>query len=146
MKTITTLIIAMGLMLGMIPSKKEEVTLTVTVDNLRNENGYIAIALHNGETEFPGTEAFMTKYVEAEGGSVEVVFENVPVGEYALAVMHDENGNEEMDFNSYGMPTEGYGFSNDAMGEQGPPEFDDASFDVDEEMDTAVTLMYLGGF
>lgn len=146
MKTITTLFIAMGLLLGMVPAKKEEVTLTVTVGSLRNENGYIGIALHNGESEFPGDDPFMMKYVEAEGGSVEVVFKNVPVGEYAIAVMHDENGNEEMDFNSYGMPTEGYGFSNEAMGEQGPPSFDDAAFDVDEDTDQYVDLMYLGGF
>lgn len=138
--------ITMGLMLGMIPSKKDEVTITVTIGSLRNENGYISVALHNGETEFPGEDAFMMQSVEAEDGSVEVVFKNVPAGEYAIAVMHDENGNEELDFNSYGMPIEGYGFSNEAQGEQGPPSFDDAAFDAEEDTDAYVDLMYLGGF
>lgn len=146
MKTITTLMIAMGLLLGMIPSKKDEVTITVTIGSLRNENGYLAVALHNGETEFPGEDAFMMQYVEVEGGSVEVIFKNVPAGEYAIAVMHDENGNEELDFNSYGMPLEGYGFSNDAQGAQGPPNFEDAAFDVDGDTEAYVDIMYLGGF
>ncbi len=146
MKTITTLIIAMGLMLGMVPAKKEEFTLTVTVGNLRNENGYIAVALHNGDTDFPEKDAFMSQYVEADGSSIEVVFKNVPAGEYAIAVMHDENGNEDLDFNSYGMPLEGYGFSNEAMGEQGPPDFQDAAFDVGEDTEAYVDLMYMGGF
>lgn len=146
MKTITTLIIAMSLMLGMVPAKKDEVTITVTIGSLRNENGYISVALHNGETEFPGEDAFMMQSVEAKDGSVEVIFKNVPAGEYAVAVMHDENGNEELDFNSYGMPTEGYGFSNEALGEQGPPEFQDAAFDAEEDTEAYVDLMYLGGF
>ena len=138
--------IAMGLLLGMVPSNKDEVTITVTIGSLRNENGYLAVALHNVETEFPGEDAFMMQYVEVTGGSVEVIFKNVPAGEYAIAVMHDENGNEELDFNSYGMPLEGYGFSNDAKGEQGPPNFEDAAFDVDGDTEAYVDIMYLGGF
>lgn len=146
MKTITTILITMGLLLGMIPTKKEGVTVTVTIGSLRNENGYLSIALHNGETDFPGEDAFMTQYVEVEDGSVEVIFKNVPAGEYAIAVMHDENGNEELDFNSYGMPIEGYGFSNEAQGEQGPPNFEDAAFDVEGDTEAYVDIMYLGGF
>ena len=146
MKTITTILIAMGLVLGMVPAKKEEVTITVTIDGFRNEKGYVMVALHNGETEFPGEDAFKTQSVEVEEGAIEVVFEKVPAGEYAIAVMHDENGNEELDFNSYGMPLEGYGFSNEAKGEMGPPDFDDAAFDASEDTEAYVELMYLGGY
>ncbi|OEK06935.1 DUF2141 domain-containing protein [Roseivirga misakiensis] len=147
MKTLTAMILTLGLALGMVPAKEvEKVTITVTVDGLRNEDGYVMVALHNGETEFPGDDAFMTKSIAVEKGSVEIVFEEVPVGEYAIAVMHDENSNEELDFNSYGMPLEGYGFSNEAQGEMGPPDFDDAAFEVTEDSDQYVEIMYLGGY
>ena len=79
---------------------------------------------------------------------VPIVFygKNVPAGEYAIAVMHDENGNEDLDFDSYGMALEGYGFSNEAMGEQGPPDFQEAAFDVSEDTEAYIDLMYMGGF
>jgi len=146
MKTITTILITMGLLLGMVPTKNEELSITVTVSGLRNENGYVMVALHNGETEFPGDDAFKVQSVEVKDGSVELVFEKIPAGEYAIAVMHDENGNEELDFNSYGMPLEGYGFSNEAQGEMGPPDFSDAAFEVSEDTEAFVEVMYLGGY
>ncbi len=38
-------------------------------------------------------------------------FEDISPGTYALAVIHDENGNGKLDTNWVGIPTEGYGFS-----------------------------------
>lgn len=145
MKTITALLITFSILFGMTPTHKEELTITVTIDGLRNENGYVAVALHNGDTEFPGGEGFMNEYVEAEKGSIEVVFKKVPAGEYAIAILHDENGDEEMSFNEYGMPLEGFGFSNEAKAETGPPEFGDASFDISEDSDQSVEVVYIGG-
>lgn len=136
----------MGLILGMVPTKKEEVTITVTIDGLRNDKGYVMVALHNGESEFPGDDAYKTLSVEIKDGSAEAIFEEVPAGEYAVAVMHDENGNEEMDFNSYGMPLEGFGFSNEAQADMGPPGFDDAAFDASEDTDEHIEMVYLGGY
>ncbi len=52
----------------------------------------------------------------------------VEPGTYALALLHDENGNGEMDSNFLGLPQEGYGFSNDAKVFLGPPSFEAASF------------------
>ena len=145
MKMTTTLLITLSLILGMAPTQKEEeLTITVTIDGLRNDNGYVAVALHNEESEFPGAEGFMKQYVEAKKGSIEVTFTKVPAGEYAIAVLHDENGDEEMSFNDYGMPLEGFGFSNEAKAEMGPPEFGDASFDISEDSDQYVEIVYLG--
>ena len=59
-----------------------------------------------------------------------VTFEGVPFGTYALKVFHDENDNGKLDTNFVGMPKEAFGFSNDAMGRFGPPDFDAASFEL----------------
>jgi Uncharacterized protein conserved in bacteria (DUF2141) len=40
----------------------------------------------------------------------------------------DENGNGVLDKNFFGVPVEGYGFSNDARGSMGPPAFEKAAF------------------
>ena len=55
-------------------------------------------------------------------------FADIPPGRYALAVIHDENMNGKLDTNRLGIPTEGYGFSNDVKGLLGPPSFAAASF------------------
>ncbi|OYX97457.1 MAG: hypothetical protein B7Y78_01955 [Caulobacter sp. 35-67-4] len=47
---------------------------------------------------------------------------------YAVAVYHDANANEDFDRNRLGMPTEGFGFSNDAPTQFGLPSFESARF------------------
>jgi uncharacterized protein (DUF2141 family) len=37
-------------------------------------------------------------------------------GEYAISLYHDVNGNNKLDTGLYGIPVEGYGFSNHAKG------------------------------
>ena len=54
----------------------------------------------------------------------------IPRGEYAIKVYHDENKNNEMDTLVFGIPSEKYGFSNDARGVFGPPDFEAAKFTV----------------
>ena len=49
-------------------------------------------------------------------------------GNYAIAILHDENDDGKMNTNFLGLPKEGYGFSNNVMGTFGPPTFSKASF------------------
>ncbi|NJO40041.1 MAG: DUF2141 domain-containing protein [Cyanobacteria bacterium CRU_2_1] len=55
-------------------------------------------------------------------------FENLPYGTYAIAIYHDTNGDEQLDRGAFGMPTEAYGFSNDAPAITSPPRYEDAIF------------------
>jgi len=56
---------------------------------------------------------------------------SVPPGVYAVAAIHDRNGNGRLDTNLLGMPKEPYGFSRAARGRFGPPSFEDAAFVVE---------------
>ena len=56
-----------------------------------------------------------------------------PRGQYAAVVYHDVNDNGALDKGRFGIPREPYGFSNDARSPFGPPGFEEASFDVNEE-------------
>lgn len=56
------------------------------------------------------------------------VFRGLPPGEYAIAVFHDENANNDLDQNIFGIPMEGTGASNDAYNLFGPPSYGDARF------------------
>ncbi len=48
----------------------------------------------------------------------------------AISAYHDENGNDKLDRNSLGIPSERYGFSGDARSNFGPPPFDDARVEL----------------
>lgn len=54
----------------------------------------------------------------------------LPVGWYAVSVVHDENSNSVLDANFLGIPKEPYGFSNNPKG-IGKPSFDAVKFKLD---------------
>ncbi|MEE8614633.1 MAG: DUF2141 domain-containing protein, partial [Roseateles sp.] len=62
----------------------------------------------------------------AADGQVTVVLKDLPEGPLALSVFQDANGNGRLDMNAMGMPVEPFGFSNDAVGNFGPPRFEQA--------------------
>ena len=64
----------------------------------------------------------------------------MPSGAYSVSVYQDRNGNKELDTNLFGVPTEAYGFSNDARGLLSKPSFDDARVTVDEDTSIANTI------
>ena len=72
------------------------------------------------------------------------IFDNVPPGTYAIAVVHDTNGNGRADTNFLGMPTEGVGVSNNVMPRLSVPSFDANKFSVAAGHITklAITLRY----
>ncbi|WP_394971196.1 DUF2141 domain-containing protein [uncultured Croceitalea sp.] len=108
--------------------EEEKVTVTVTVENVLNDNGNVLISLHNNETfmKGPGVIDLQEKAVK---GAVTVTFKDITPGTYAVMVLHDENDNKRMDFEANGMPKESYGVSGNVMA-MGPPSFTDSKFEV----------------
>ena len=104
--------------------------LVIHVAELRNGAGNIRFALHNNPDEFPEGKRYDGMEVAAHEGTVTAIFKDLPAGIYALAIHHDEDKDDEMDTILFGIPQEGYGFSNDARVIFGPPSFEAASFEV----------------
>ena len=98
-------------------------TFTVHIKNVKNERGQLIIAIFDNDTDFL-EKPYMTVRTSAVSPELEVNFENLKFGEYALSVIHDENVNDKLDTNLFGVPKEGFGFSNDVMGTFGPPSFE----------------------
>lgn len=108
--------------------QKAKSSLSVEVTELRNQKGRVAVALFDSEDAFPEQRrALRGRLAKIVDKKARVTFEGLEPGVYAVAVLHDENENDEMDFNFVGMPLEGYGFSNNVSGLFGPPSFEDAS-------------------
>ncbi|NNE31961.1 MAG: DUF2141 domain-containing protein [Winogradskyella sp.] len=106
-------------------------TITVTIDNVKNNNGKVIVSLHTEDT-FMKNAGIMNAESEIKDGKVVITFNNVEPGEYAVMALHDENGNQRMDFQENGMPLESYGISNNIMS-FGPPQYDDAKITVSDE-------------
>jgi len=101
--------------------------ITVTVENIKNTDGAIHIALFTSSDNFPDsstrTEGLILKI---EQQSVTGTFKNLAENDYAIAVFHDENGNNKLDKNFFGVPKEPYGFSGNSTSLM-PPSFNEAS-------------------
>ncbi len=120
-------------------------TLIVKVGEFRNENGQVSVVLYNKADAFPkdSEKAFKIVRSPIKGKQVDVVFDKVPYGVYAFVVLHDENKNKQMDYSSFGLPQEGYAFSNNATGTLGPPSYDKAKFEIKTpEVKQEITLNY----
>jgi len=138
MKSIVLLIISLSLSISSWAQNNDTRTITVTINNIKNDTGKVLLGLHTVNT-FMKTEALQKKATEIKSGKIKVIFTNVAPGEYAILALHDENNNNKMDFTASGMPMEDYGLSNNAMS-FGPPQFSEAKFKVEND---AITLNIL---
>jgi len=117
--------------------------IEVTVTNIKDAKGNIRVGLFNSEGDFL-EKVVDGKVVKSTGTEVTVVFENLKPGEYAVSVIHDENENGELDKNFIGIPKEGFGFGNNAMGSFGPPGFKDAKVRVDNaKVKQVISIRYM---
>ena len=98
-------------------------TLIIHITGFENSNGTARIALVNSKENFTADTPFKGITGEIINGEVKKTI-TLPFGEYAIKVYHDENGNNELDTRIFGIPKERYGFSNNARGTMGPPEYE----------------------
>lgn len=106
-------------------------TITVTIDQIKNNKGHILLGLHTTDT-FMKADAIQKAKSEIKDGKIVAIFIDVQPGTYAIMALHDENDNEQMDFEPNGMPKETYAISNNPTS-FGPPQFSEAKFDVTDE-------------
>ena len=131
-----------GLIILLSQSLHAQGVLRIEVVNVRNLEGNILIGLFDDEKNFL-KNAFRSEIVQASANKVLVLIKDLPPGDYALSVVHDENKNEKLDTNFLGIPKEGFGFGNNAMGNFGPPSFDKAMIRWQaKDMDVSVRLRY----
>jgi len=115
--------------------------LIVEVEGVRSSDGNINIAVYNKADGFLKFEnVFLSDSTKASQGKTELLIQSLPNGEYALAVFHDENGNDELDTNWLGIPREPIGFSKGHMKTFGPPSFKECSFTIASDKAIKISL------
>jgi uncharacterized protein (DUF2141 family) len=119
-------------LLALLPAAASAGELTITISDIKNDTGFVLAAVYESEASFlkPPLARMSVKF-KAVLGKVTFALPDLPPGKYAIAAFHDENDNGKLDRNALGVPTEGFGFSNDARGTGGPPSFAAAAVTFD---------------
>lgn len=118
--------------------------IIVEINTLKNHTGRARVSLYNSNDGFPikSEKAFKTIVIDLEKGDTKAIFPDIPYGEYAVAVLHDENKNGRMDFSWMMHPDEGFGASNMMEKQFIPPVFKDAKFALHSEERTLKVLVH----
>lgn len=111
--------------------------LEVSIEGLRSDEGNVRVSVHRrgAAADFPNGDGVAGAFRKADSDGARFVFPDLAPGDYAVAAFHDEDADAELNTNALGLPTEGYGFSNDARGMMGPPGFDAAAITVGASTD-----------
>jgi len=108
--------------------------ITVVITNLRNGDGEVLISLYDKAEGFPKDRSAVIRAAAVPSdasGQVTTVFKGLPHGDYAIAVLHDEDDSLGMTFGAFHLPKEGYCFSNNVKVRFKAPKFKKAKFALD---------------
>lgn len=120
-------------------------TLDLSIDGLRSAKGIVQICMTTRPDKFPSCKGdpLAREIGVPASAAATVQFDHLPSGGYAIALIHDENGNARLD-TALGIPREGFGFSRNPPITFGPPKFDRARFAIDgSETSQRVKMRYL---
>ncbi|MEM9103502.1 MAG: DUF2141 domain-containing protein [Pseudomonadota bacterium] len=104
--------------------------LKITVQNIEGSQGFLYLSVYDSKDTYDNNKnAIIALKHKAKKHQVTFEFYDLPSGNYAIKVFHDENNNGDLDVNMLGIPKESYGFSNDG-GNFGPASYKDAVFSL----------------
>ncbi|MET3496340.1 DUF2141 domain-containing protein [Variovorax boronicumulans] len=127
-------------LVGLAPLHARAADLSLSVADGPPAEATLYVALYNDAAGYAASKPVASQTAPMQGGKARLVFAGLAPGRYALRAFADENGNGKLDTNLLGMPTERYGFSNDAKGNRAAPDFEAAAFGVDADVQTLIHL------
>lgn len=121
-----TLFIIASTLLFATPSIEKE-ALTITLHNLKTEEGNIRVGIYKVTNDFPNEDDTYARkiYIINRTGSIKMSIKDLEYGQYAIAVYQDINKNDRLDTNLFGAPKEPFAFSNNVKPRFSAPDFND---------------------
>ncbi len=116
-------------------------SLSIRISGISQIKGTLYIGVFRKNDSFPiFGKQFKGAVKEVKGKTQIYNFEDLPEGEYAVAIYHDLNRNNILDKNLLGIPEERYGFSNNARRAFSAPSFQEAKIKLNKDLQIAVDL------
>ena len=105
--------------------------IKILVSNIEEKRGTIHYGVYNNSKLFPEESGKILGGYEEVSKVIEngLLIDDLEESNYAIAIFHDTNSNNKFD-TFFSIPTEKFGFSNNAKVFLGPPKFEDASIFV----------------
>ena len=112
-------------------AQDDAATLTVNFTGIAEQEGSVMGVLVDSEAAYNDKASPIRMImVKADKAEIATQLAGLKPGRYAIKSFHDIDGDHKMGTNPYGMPTEPFAFSNNAVGNMGPAKWADASFEV----------------
>lgn len=110
--------------------KSNEACLALEVEGMESIKGKLMVAVYTDSKDFPEVGKYHKQFTfKVVANKMTVKLNGLSENKaYAIAVYHDQNNNNKLDKNTFGMPNENYGFSNNARGTFSAPSFESAKF------------------
>ncbi len=102
--------------------------LIIHVVDLRNHDGDLILGIFRTANGFPAEQAKSVNWQVKPAAGNGVFAVDLPPGTYAASALHDENRNGQIDKNFLGVPTEGYGVTNNPKPKRRAATFGEATF------------------
>lgn len=107
-------------------ASKSQPAARLVISNVRPGQGSVKVAIFADASSFPHPTAASQAFdLPATNPTLETTLP--PMAQFAIAVYQDINADGELNRTRLGVPVEPFGFSNNAMGNRGPPSFAQAA-------------------
>jgi uncharacterized protein (DUF2141 family) len=121
-------------------------TLTVLVNGIQHQKGQLCLGVYSSEKGFPFSTNTVVKSgcIKITGSTLKKQFLGLKPGNYAVAVVDDQNGDRKLNQDIFGIPQEGFGISqNPTVSIQtGAPRFRNASFVMSRNTTVNIIMKY----
>jgi uncharacterized protein (DUF2141 family) len=117
--------------------------LNITIANIKGTDGELVFGLYNNKESFPLLDKqyrLLSTVVKDFTGIFTI--KDLPKGEYALAIFHDQNSDNICNTNFLGIPKEGYGFTNNFRPKISKPAFSDCKIYLNSDTSLTIKLIY----
>ena len=125
------------------PTTGPTASLTVRVIDLRNRKGHLVFGVFRAAAGFPSDKEKSVAWDTQTADADSIVFTTrLPPGVYSASILHDQNSNGKMD-TRFGIPSEGYGVTNNPKPKFRAARFDEATFTLPPEGKTVeISVQY----
>ena len=125
---------------------EDSANLIVTIKGIQHKKGQVCLRIYDSESGFPlgNNSEFKSQCTKITGNSLEQKFTGLKKGTYAIAVIDDQNENNKLDRDFFGIPEEGFGISNNPTVsiKTGTPNFKTASFSLQKNQKIDIEMKY----
>lgn len=134
------ILLLFGILTGLSSSSNPK--LTIKISNIEKIKGEIKVGVFNTDTHFLKEGYAIKNYsVKVENNTAILTIVDLPKGEYAITMYHDQNSDNECNRNFIGIPKEPYAFSNNIKPKMSAPKYKDCKFDLTENKTLNIKLI-----